>query len=1226
MHSTHTATLPIPTLPTTAGQSHLFPDLKTGPLLSIGQLCDFGCFVMFTLTQMLVFNKKFEHIMTGERKKSTGLWYVPLPIPTVPTPPDTPLPFKFSKLKIPQNHSTTFKNKIPQHYQYQEHQPTSINSANGIIRQDTLTSDLCAFHHTALFSPAPSTLLAALNNGFLDTFPGLTPHVVKKYLPPSEATAKGHLDQDRQNVQSTRTKQKQKLIPDDFTIKRDTDNPKNLRTNNIMCTMFELTKKSYFDLTGKFPYTSSRGFKYIFVLYDYDGNAIITELMKSRSNEEYLRAYKVVTKHLTSVGLHPQFQMMDNECSKALQQAMTNQDVTFQIAPPHMHRRNAAERAIRTFKNHLIAGLSSLDPNFPLFLWDRLIFQATITLNMLRPSRINPQLSAYQLLYGNFNYMKTPLAPPGIKCQGHEKPSNRASFAPHSSDGWYVGPALKHYRCYELYMPATAATRIFDVVQFFPHRLKMPKTSSLDKATQCVIDLIELLKSPAPASPFPQFGDEKLEAIHKLADIFKVNLKPSTAQAPQVDPGPSPRVNPSPSPRVPTTPLQLPTPVTATHQPVPTPYSTYTGTNADVGPHRHRYNTRLQQAITQSSLQAHSISRVYHHHANPVIDPATGRSLEYRHLIANPTTRATWLKAMANEIGRLAQGVGGRIEGTNTFTFVNISDIPSNKFATYARIVSEIRPQKDDPHRVRMTAGGNLIQYPGEVSTPSADLTTTKLLFNSVVSTPGAKFMTIDIKNMYLMSDMPTPEYMRIPIDLVPPEIMDEYKLHDKIHNKHVYCRIDKGMYGLPQAGKLAHDKLKTHLKKFGYQPCRLTPGLWKHNTRNIQFTLVVDDFGVKYTHQQDAIHLIKALREIYDLHLDWTGKLYIGITLDWDYVHRTVDLSMPNYVREALHKFQHHSPLLAQDSPHEWTKPAYGQKIQYTAPPDLLPVLSTADTTRIQQIVGTFLYYARAVDPTMLVALNDIGASQSKPTANTAKRIAHFLDYAATHPDSMIRYSASDMTLHIHSDASYLSAPKARSRVGGHFFLSAASPNPLKPPVNTPDNGPVHTECKTIRNVLASAAEAELAGLFHNGQMAIALRHALLELGHPQPPTPIQTDNSTACGIVTSSIRQRKSKSMDMRFYWVQDRVNQGHFIVYWAPGKNNKGDYFTKHFPPSHHIHMRPVYLHQASNTQAYTHMQGCISPSVLPYDSTCAHNPMRIEHTLDRLQCLINLLMTS
>ena len=115
----------------------------------------------------------------------------------------------------------------------------------------------------------------------------------------------------------------------------------------------------------------------------------------------------------------------------------------------------------------------------------------------------------------------------------------------------------------------------------------------------------------------------------------------------------------------------------------------------------------------------------------------------------------------------------------------------------------------------------------------------------------------------------------------------------------------------------------------------------------------------------------------------------------------------------------------------------------------------------------------------------------------------------------------------------------------------------------------------------MASAAEAELGLLFYNGQEAIPLRHALMEMGHKQPPTPIATDNSTAHGIVTSSIKQQKSKSMQMRFHWMQDRVNDGHFLVYWAPGTSNLADYFSKHHPASHHQKMRKQYLLQHIGT---------------------------------------------
>jgi hypothetical protein len=377
---------------------------------------------------------------------------------------------------------------------------------------------------------------------------------------------------------------------------------------------------------------------------------------------------------------------------------------------------------------------------------------------------------------------------------------------------------------------------------------------------------------------------------------------------------------------------------------------------------------------------------------------------------------------------------------------------------------------------------------------------------------------------------------------------------------------------------------------------------LWKHDSRPISFTLVVDDFGVKYVGREHIDHLINALKQAYDLHVDWEGSFMLGMSLKWNYNKRHVDLSMPNYIKKALLKFLHSKPRRHQAQPHPWTPPNYGAKVQYTQPSDPLPILSTKDTKRIQEIVGTFLYYARAVDPTMLVALNDIGSQQSKPTAVTAQHICQFLDYAACNPDAVLRYTASGMILHIHSDGSYLSAPNARSRAAGHFFLTSNPANlkqPAYPP--PPPNGAVHTVCKTLRNVMASAAECELGSLFYNCQEAVPMRHALIEMGHPQPATPVQTDNTTALGIVNSSIRQRRSKAMDMRFHWVQDRVNQGQFLVYWAPGKNNMADYFSKHHPASHHQLVRPKYLLACAISQLNSHFstskfaQGCDLPEL-------------------------------
>ena len=175
-------------------------------------------------------------------------------------------------------------------------------------------------------------------------------------------------------------------------------------------------------------------------------------------------------------------------------------------------------------------------------------------------------------------------------------------------------------------------------------------------------------------------------------------------------------------------------------------------------------------------------------------------------------------------------------------------------------------------------------------------------------------------------------------------------------------------------------------------------------------------------------------------------------------------------------------------------------------------------------------------------------------------------------------------MVLYVESDASYLlSESKARSRVAGFHYLSDKRTNlqdPNTPP--PPFNGAISVPCKVLKAVLASVAETELAGLFINGQEAVPERITLEELGHPQGPTPMVTDNKVGNGIANETIKQKRSKAMDMRFYWIRDRVRQGQFLIYWRPGETNRADYFTKHHPAKHHRRMRPVYLHTPTSNR--------------------------------------------
>jgi hypothetical protein len=174
-------------------------------------------------------------------------------------------------------------------------------------------------------------------------------------------------------------------------------------------------------------------------------------------------------------------------------------------------------------------------------------------------------------------------------------------------------------------------------------------------------------------------------------------------------------------------------------------------------------------------------------------------------------------------------------------------------------------------------------------------------------------------------------------------------------------------------------------------------------------------------------------------------------------------------------------------------------------------------------------------------------------------------LDYLATHPDTTISYHDSDMILHIHSDASYLSVSNSRSHLGGLFFCGDKSPH------EDNLNGSILNVASAIKNVVASTAESEVGSCFQKAQSCAPLRVTLAELGHIQPQTPLRTDNSTAFGILNKTIKQKRSKGMDMRYHCQIDRVHQKQFDVYWRPGRENLGDYYTKHHSAQHHKDMR-------------------------------------------------------
>jgi hypothetical protein len=381
-----------------------------------------------------------------------------------------------------------------------------------------------------------------------------------------------------------------------------------------------------------------------------------------------------------------------------------------------------------------------------------------------------------------------------------------------------------------------------------------------------------------------------------------------------------------------------------------------------------------------------------------------------------------------------------------------------------------------------MTVAGDRVEYPSEVATRTADLTVTKAILNSVCSTKAALYMNMDIKKYYRGTPLERYTYVCIPFSMVPDEIMNEYNLHSLVHNSYLYVEVRKGMYGLPQAGLLANILLAKRLATHSYSPVPHTHGLWKHNWRPLKFSLVVDDFGVMYVGREHAEHLKAALEENYEISTDWDRALYCGIKLKWDYTSRAVDLSMSGYIAAGLHCFQHPTPAHPQHAPYKMQPTSYGAKVQFVAPADTSAPLTESQKLKLQQVIDSLIYYSRAFDPTILVALITMASAQAKDTAATAEAINQFLEYCTTHPDAEVRYHPSDMVLQVSSNAYYLSEPEVRSRTGGHFYLGNNDRRQQQ------INGPIMCLSSIIKHIMSSAVEAEVGSIFNNAKEAAPL------------------------------------------------------------------------------------------------------------------------------------------
>lgn len=512
-----------------------------------------------------------------------------------------------------------------------------------------------------------------------------------------------------------------------------------------------------------------------------------------------------------------------------------------------------------------------------------------------------------------------------------------------------------------------------------------------------------------------------------------------------------------------------------------------------------------------------------------------------------------WRKANDAELTRLTQTY-------STMRGIKYSDIPIDR----RRDVSYYNPTPKEKieavsgtlqQRVRGAYGGNLLQYAGPRSAKVAELDVIKAQQNAVVS-ERANYSGLDIKDAYLMEQLDRPEYLKIPTKLFTPSTLTTLGLTPFIDDKgFMYMEVTGNMYGLPQAGFIFGRGRDLHLTANGYREDPHVPCLWTDTTDpTFNFTIIVDDFAIKWHNQASYDRLKSVMDKKYTCTHQPVLRKFAGTTIDYDRSAGTLFVTAPGYLDKVLHEFRDWE-ITPQPTPRLYVPPLKGIKGPQQLRDQTSPAVDAASKTRLQSVVGSVLWYARTVDVTFLEAVGALSTEQGAPTEASMTAARHLLGNCAAYPNNGTMYRASDMKLKCCSDASWNSRSKGRSVAGGIWHLGNNDDDSV--------NGNIAAMSSIIDVVCSSAYEAELAAVYMNMQRGEWLRSVLNGLGYPQPVVDVATDNEVAVSFANDTCKLTRSKSIDLRFHWIRDRVRQGHFKVIWVKGIENIADFFTKPLP---------------------------------------------------------------
>ncbi len=359
-----------------AQELHITPGVTKNSLLSTSKFANANYITIFDKEAVNIYDANETTItimrgavLRGFKCPTTGMWRIPL-------------------VDLVQNNNTdtVIVNCPPS--EFLPARPPPTDAIHNVYELKT-QPELVQYYHAAAGFPMKPTWLKANVNMQFASWPGLTADVCNRHYPDFKETPKGHGRKAPSGLRSTKvTTPALDNSAEAFGVGDSTLPTKKEKTvsHRILDMEDEATLKIYTDQPGQFPKKSSCGNQYIMVLAKVDSDAILVEPMKSRTAGKMVRAYQVLIDRLNSAGIFPKLHILDNECSADMKETIKSNNMEFQLVPPHDHRRNLDEKAIQTFKDHLVAILCGTDKSFPLHLWDRLLPQAEHTLNMLRPT------------------------------------------------------------------------------------------------------------------------------------------------------------------------------------------------------------------------------------------------------------------------------------------------------------------------------------------------------------------------------------------------------------------------------------------------------------------------------------------------------------------------------------------------------------------------------------------------------------------------------------------------------------------------------------------------------------------------------------------------------------------------------------------------------------------------------------------------------------------------